>query len=156
MKKWIFRGLAVLGASLVVSCVSPSTPAARIASNPGAFDRLSSHQQELVRQGVLERGMRPEAVWLAWGEPARRFEGWEKGKATLRWDYAGTQPVYATSIGGSVGWYGGRHWGGPFQHRYGYAPYTSFEMSPEVAFVPYHRATAWFANGKLEAWSRAR
>jgi hypothetical protein len=153
MKNLLLRGVAVLAASLVVSCVSP-TPASRIADSPWLYDRLPERQRELVRQGKLERGMSPDAVWLAWGEPAQRFEGWEKGKATLRWDYAGIQPVYTTGFGGSLGWGGYGRWGGPYRH--GYAPYSSFGMGPEIAYVPYHRASAWFANKCLEAWSSAR
>ena len=146
----------MLAAFLVVSCVS-TTPASRIASNPAAYERLSSHQQDLVRQGLLEHGMRPEAVWLAWGSPSQRIEGWEKGKSTLRWDYAGTQPVYTTSFAGSVGWgYGGRRWGGPYPYHYGYAPYSSFGVAPGVTYMPYHRATALFVDGRLEAWDSAR
>lgn len=155
MKNLVVRVVAVAATFLVVSCVSP-TPASRIAGSPWLYERLPEKQRELVRQGRLERGMSPDAVWLAWGEPSLRIEGWEKGKATLRWDYAGTQAVYATGFSGSVDWgYGGyRHWGGPY--HYGYAPYSGFGVVPEAAYVPCRRASAWFVDNRLEAWSCAR
>ena len=149
MKRMIVRAGGAMAAALMVSsCVAP-TPASRISGNPVMFDRLSPHHQQMVSEGRLERGMSPQAVWLAWGEPSVRIEGFEKGKATLRWEYAGSRPVYTTSVYGSYGW------GGPRRYPYRYG-YSAIGVAPEVAYVPTCRATATFVDNKLDSWTSTR
>ena len=136
---------------LLASC-APSTPQGRIAKNPGKFAELSRKNQDLVQQGQIARGMTPDAVKLAWGPPAQRFEGSKNSKSTERWDYAGTTPVYFT---GYIGGYGYGYDGlGP----YGSAGYNSFGpgLGPEVAFVPYRIASVWFIDDRVDSWERAR
>lgn len=142
----MFLSMAALPAVLV-SC-APSTPEARIAAQPALFEKLPAGQQELVRQGRIDKGMGTDAVYLAWGPPAREYEGNDGGVATLRWDYAGTTPVYTNEIYGYGGYRYGRY------GRYGY-PY-GYGIGQEVTYVPYRRASVLFRNGRVSSWERKR
>ena len=137
----------LLAGSFLVSCV-PSTPQARIEKNPQAFAALGKKDQELVKQGLISRGMSPDAVKLAWGEPAQRFEGSRKFRRTERWDYSGSKPVYST------GFYGGYGYG--WYSPYGYGRYSSlgYGLGPEVSYIPYRVASVWFVENRVESWER--
>jgi hypothetical protein len=141
---------AALSALVFASC-APSTPEARIAAQPALFDRLPAKQQELVRQGRLEKGMSTDAVYLAWGRPSREYEGNENGAATLRWDYTGSTPVYSNSFYG--GWGTGYGYGRYGRYRY---PYQAYGYGQEVTYVPYRRASVLFRNGRVTSWERSR
>jgi hypothetical protein len=141
--------LTALSAGLLLASCAPSTPQARIQQDPGKFAALSGKNQELVQQGLIARGMPADGVYLAWGSPSRVYQGSKGGKATERWDYAGTRPVYTTSFFGSYG-YGPYHRG-----RYGYYG-SGFGLGPEIAYVPYRAATVWFENNRVESWERVR
>ncbi|MEO0017185.1 MAG: hypothetical protein RLZZ522_468 [Verrucomicrobiota bacterium] len=138
------RLLLLFAASLLASSCVPSTPQSRIEEHPERFAALSPKDQELVRQGTLAKGMPRDAVLLAWGAPAQRFEGCQSGKTSERWDYAGTYPVY------TQGFYGG------FGAGYGrYRPY-GYGVGPEVTYVPYRSGSVWFANSLVDSWERSR
>lgn len=145
MKKLITATLAGL---LFVSC-APSTPQARIQSNPEKFAALTSKEKNLVREGQLARGMSPDAVEIAWGRPSERFEGNKNQRSTERWDYAGSRPVYTTNF---FGGYGSGY--GPYRH--GHYSTLGFGLGPEVAYVPYRVASVWFVSGRVESWERVR
>ena len=140
--------LLLISGLLASSCV-PSTPQTRIQQNPAMFGALSPKDQNLVQQGTLAKGMPQDAVWLAWGPPAQRFEGFQSGKVSERWDYSGSYPVYSQQFYGGYGYgYGyGRY--GRYQ-----GPYYGF--GPEVTFVPYRRASVWFVNDRVDSWERTR
>lgn len=142
--------LTALSAGLLLVSCAPSTPQGRIQQDPGKFAALSEKHQSLVQQGQISRGMPPDAVYLAWGAPSRVFHGSKGTKATERWDYAASRPVYTTGFYGSYGY--GPH---PFHHRYGYSG-LGFGMGPEVAYIPYRVASVWFVNHRVDAWERAR
>lgn len=132
---------------LAASCV-PSTPEARIQQSPEKFSALSTAHRDLVRQGQITRGMNRDAVFLAWGDPSRSFQGSRNGKNTERWDYAGSRPVYVNSFYGGYG--------------YGFSPYGPYRsqayygFGPEVAYVPYRMASVWFIENRVDSWERAR
>jgi hypothetical protein len=132
--------------ALVLAACAPSTPEARIQADPNAYQALSSKQQNLVRQGRIEEGMPPSAVYLAWGRPSRDYMGEEGGTSTRVWDYAGAQPVYSTNYFGSYGY--GRY------GRYGRSRYYGYDISPQVTYVPYRKATVWFRNDRVTKWER--
>jgi hypothetical protein len=138
---------ATLLALAFASC-APSTPEARIAAQPALFDKLPDRQQELVKQGRIDKGMGTDAVYLAWGRPAREYEGSEGDVATLRWDYAGSTPVYSNQVYGYGGYRYGRY------GRYGY-PY-GYGIGQEITYVPYRRASVLFHNGRVASWERSR
>ena len=136
---------------MVFASCAPSTPEARIAAQPAMFERLPAKHQELVRRGQIDKGMNTDAVYLAWGRPSREYEGNENGASTLRWDYAGSTPVYSSSFYG--GW--GYGYGHGYYGRYGY-PYHGYGFGPEVTYVPYRRATVVFRSGRVSSWERSR
>ena len=117
------------------------------------YHRLTDRQQDLVSQGQIDRGMSPDAVYLAWGRASREYVGNEKGKSVLRWDYAGATPVYSQTFGG---FYGGGY--GYYGYgRYGrYYPYSAYSVGQEVTFLPYRAATVVFENQRVVSWERAR
>ena len=128
------------------SCV-PSTPQARIAQNPQVFAALPKKDQSLVEQGQIARGMSPDAVMLAWGYPARSFDGFKDSKRTERWDYAGSRPVYTSTF------YGGFGYGSYGHHAY---PGYGYGFGPEVTYIPYRVASVWFVNARVDSWERLR
>lgn len=138
MNPGFFAPFAAVACSFAVSC-APSTPAARIAASPGQYQKLPARQQTEVAQGQLSRGMSPEAVYLAWGNPDRRYHGSADGRATMRWDYVGTQSIYTHNA------YGG--------YRSGHAgPYRSAAFGPEIIDLPYLHATVNFIDGSVDSW----
>lgn len=139
---------AILLGACLASCM-PSTPQARIQQNPQKFEALSAKHQELVRQGQITRGMSTDAVYLAWGRPSASFQGSKGGKATERWDYAGSRPVYSTSFYGGYG-YGYYSPYGPYRHP------AYYGFGPEVAYIPYRIASVWFLDQRVDSWERAR
>lgn len=145
MKKLLSSALIVLA---LASC-APSTPALRIERDPGKFAQLSHKDQNLVQKGLIARGMSPAAVELAWGRPSQVLEGSKDGKSTIRWDYAGSRPVYGSSFYGGYG--------------YGYGPYgprryssLDYGFGPEITYVPYRLATVQFIGDRVESWERRR
>lgn len=147
MKKLI----PALLAGLVVSACAPSTPQARIDNSPGKFAALSHREQDLVRHGEVSQGMSEDGVLLAWGPPARVFEGSKRSKPASRWDYVGSRPVYTNFYGGGLG-YG---YGGYGRSRYGYTT-LGVGLGPEVTYIPQRMATVWFESHRVESWERAR
>lgn len=142
--------LCMLIGVILPSCM-PATPEQRISKNPAAFLALSAKQQQQVRQGQISRGMPPQAVLLAWGQPSRRYEGVSQGSATQRWDYFGSQPVFTNQFAYGPGWGRGRYWGG-----YGWGPngWGDPFFGPDVTYIPYRRATIVFKNEKVDSWER--
>lgn len=137
--------LALVAAALS-SCVT-QTPEARIKKQPAAFLALPAKHQELVRRGEIARGMSPDAVRLAWGNPSRRFSGAKEGKNIERWDYLGSQPVFTNQMGFGYGnpWmWGPGGWGG------GWQPF----MGPDVVYIPYQRASIAFKNQLVDSWEK--
>ena len=116
------------------------------------YAALSAKERDLVQRGEISKGMSQTAVLLAWGPPSMRYEGYNQGHASMRWDYSGASPVYSTQF------YGGYGFGGyGYRGRYGY-PYAGygFGFAPEVAYVPYHRSSIWFVNNRVDAWESLR
>ena len=146
---------AALSVLLFASCV-PSTPESRIAAQPAMFDGLPAKQQELVRQGRIDKGMGTDAVYLAWGRASREYEGSENGAATLRWDYNGSTPVYSNSGFGPYGYGWGYGYGYAPYGRYGTYPYYGVGFGPEVTYIPYRKASVLFRNGRVSSWERVR
>ena len=142
--------LVMFGTALAVVSCAPVTPEARIAREPEKFAALPAKQQELVRQGHITRGMQPDAVALAWGYPDNTYQGMRGSTSTMRWDYTSTRPVYSTHYHGSYG-YGFTGFG-----PYGRYSSLGFALGPEVAYVPYRRASVWFENNRVDGWEQAR
>ena len=146
MKNIYLTLLSVSCCLLVISC-APSTPAARIAERPMAFEKLSNDQKELVQRGEIAKGMDMSAVALAWGEPSNRVEGFNGKERMERWGYNDAQPVITNTF------YSG--------YRYGsYGPYrysgVGAGFGPEITYIPYRKSTVWFIGGKVSEWERLK
>ncbi|NJM38596.1 MAG: hypothetical protein HC845_12450 [Akkermansiaceae bacterium] len=144
MKKILF--CLLIGAALS-ACV-PSTPHARIQANPEKYAALSGREQELVRQGIVDKGMSKDAVLLSWGPPSQRFEGYQNSRRTERWDYVKSRAVANThySIGYGYGGYG----------RFGRSSYFGLAAGPDFTYVPTYSGSVWFAKDRVVSWERAR
>jgi hypothetical protein len=143
----MIRQFLILSAFALLGACAPTTPETRIEASPAKFWKLSDEDQELVRKGEIRRGMSPDAVYYAWGKPAREFVGADEDATTMRWDYAGSTPVYSSGFTGYYGGGYGRY--GRYYPRYGYA------YSPQVAYAPYRRASVWFRNNRVDQWESA-
>jgi len=141
-------------ASLFHFSCAPSTPQTRIEQNPAAFAKLGKKHQELVSQGQITDGMNQEAVILAWGSPDQRFQGSQNSKATERWDYVGSRPVYTNQFYGGYG-YGSDGRCGRYGRR-GYSDFGYLGFGPEVTYVPYRVGSVWFRNNRVDSWERVR
>lgn len=137
--------MAAAAACALASCVP--TPTRRIASRPHAFEALSSRHQDLVKQGRIDRGMSKDAVWMAWGDPDRKYEGAIKGKRTERWDYISSEPVVSAGMG-----FGYTRFRGYPYRGYGYG----MDLGPNLIYVPRRFGTVIFSGGKVDSWERLR
>jgi len=139
--------VVLLMAGLVAASCVPLTPQARIQHHPQLFAALRPSERDLVQRGELAKGMSQDAVFLAWGPPAMNYEGYHQGKASMRWDYTGARAVYSDQFYGGYGYH--RRYANPYgAYAYGFAP--------ELAYVPYRRASVWFVNKRVEGWERLR
>jgi len=144
--------LVLVCGGILVSC-APSTPQTRIEKSPEKFAGLSQKNKALVQEGRIASGMAPAAVELAWGSPSRRFQGFKNQKASERWDYSASRPVYTTSF------YGGYGHGACMPYgRYGRRGYSAlgFGFGPEVEYIPEHVASVWFVGNRVDSWERVQ
>ena len=146
MKKILLAICSTFFCVLAVSC-APSTPEARIAERPVAFDKLSEKHKELVQRGEIEKGMDMSAVALAWGNPSNQVEGFDGKSRMERWEYIGTQPVVTNTF------YSGYRYGTYGRYRYSGA---DAGFGPEITYFPYRKSTVWFIGGKVNEWERLR
>jgi len=138
--------MAISAVMLVASC-APSTPLARIQRQPEKFEALSAKHRELVERGQIDSGMSQDAVYFAWGSPSSVFQGSNNGRATERWDYAGSRPVFTNTFHGSYG-----RFYGPCRRGI----HSGMGWGPEVAYIPYRIGSVWFIDNRVESWERAR
>jgi len=141
-----------------------ATPESRISKNPDLYHSLSARQQQLVAQGQIAPGMGRNAVWLAWGNPGQKVNGYARGNATESWVYF-TTTTYGYGYGYGYGPYGygpwgyGGFWGGGVAvfrthhgHRFAvfgdpfYDPFYYSYLPPTVSY-PYKTVT--FLNGRV-------
>jgi hypothetical protein len=147
-----------MGALLLVSCASG--PERRISRNPEIFQKLSSQDQQAVREGKIREGMSKQAVFLALGNPDAVADGRRSGKPIERWTYNTLKPVYVNSFGGGFG----RGFGGGCGYgigsvgcgRYGYGSIGGFGGGTFVDYVPYPGPSVEFINSQVSAFSFPR
>ena len=84
--------IALIGVLVLAGC---STPETRINKNPAAYERLTSEQQQLVRDGRVAIGFDRETVKLALGDPDRIWKRTDKSGESEAWTYT----AYETSTG---------------------------------------------------------
>lgn len=92
-----------------------STPEARINKNPEAFAKLTTEDQQRIREGKVAIGFTPEMVKLALGEPDKVFTRTDANGVNESWSYT----TYESD--GGVMLYRGfyhRYWSDPFYPYY--------------------------------------
>lgn len=141
--KLLFSTIVGLAAVLLASCASV-TPQTRIDANPGIYQSLSDKERTLVRTGQITKGMKPPAVFLAWGAPDEKTGGQADNESFESWTYTRSQPVTSTSFGPYIG-YG--NW-----YRRGY--YSGVTLSPRVYYRQEPYAKVEFRRGKVVSWER--
>lgn len=139
----VFAGAVAMS---LASC-APTTPVGRIEANPHMFDSLPMKQRDDVREGRISRGMSHDAVFLAWGRPSRVVEIMRPDGPAVRWDYTGTRPVHANQ---------GSRWNDCWPYRRCRSTWPGYGLGPDVVYVPYHRASVWFINDKVDSWENER
>lgn len=131
----------LIAIALFLAACAPSTPLTRIEKNHGMFAALPAKHQDLVEQGKIVKGMSQNAVYLALGEPSRKFQSVGNSKFSERWDYVKHEPHVTTSFGFGYG-FGGHY----------YDPYSSFALGPEIYYTPYLSASVFFRHNKVTAY----
>ena len=160
---WALLTTAAAGALFFGGC---STPESRISDHRDLYDSLPARQQQLVAQGQIAGGMSRSAVWLAWGAPDQKVNGYARGNATESWIYYTTTTYpygYGYGYGGfGYGPYGYGYpgfWGGGVAifrshhgHRFAvfgdpfYDPFFYSYIPPTVQY-PYKAVS--FVNGRV-------
>lgn len=139
MKTRLFFILAI---ALLPAC--SSTPSDRIASNKAAYEQLPGEYQAKVARGELAKGMTPEAVLLAWGEPDQKLAGRMNGKNTERWLYTSGGSGWSIGLGG--GGFHGRDSGVG----------TGVGLTMPLGGKPPATSSVLFENGKVIGWEGVR
>jgi hypothetical protein len=105
---------------LSLAALHCSTPQARINKEPEVFGRLSTADQQLIREGKVAVGFTPEMVKLALGDPDRVYTRTDTNGVNEAWAYT----TYETDDGVLLyrGFYH-RRWGDPLFYPY-YASYS--------------------------------
>ena len=158
---WALLTTTAAGALFFGGC---ATPESRISENRDLYNSLPARQQQLVAQGQVAPGMSRNAVWLAWGAPEQKVNGYARGNATETWVYYTTTTAYGGYGGYGYGGYGGYgypgFWGGGgvgvFRTHHGhrfvvfgdpfYDPFFYSYIPPTVQY-PYKTVT--FVNGRV-------
>jgi hypothetical protein len=81
-------GLCAAAATLLTAC---STPASRIDRNPAVFATFPPAVQENVRKGIVEVGYTTDMVFIAKGEPKRKYQRRTAEGTFDVWSYVGTE-----------------------------------------------------------------
>jgi hypothetical protein len=160
---WALLTTAAAGALFFGGC---STPESRISDHRDLYDSLPARQQQLVAQGQIAGGMSRNAVWLAWGAPEQKVNGYARGNTTENWVYY-TTTTYGYGYGYGYGGFGYGPWGygypgfwgggvGVFRTHHGrrfavfgdpfYDPFYYSYLPPTVSY-PYKAVT--FVNGRV-------
>lgn len=123
------------------------------------YDRLLPSHQVLVDQGKIEQGMSKEAVFLAWGNPATKFEGEDIGGSFERWTYTSLRRIYTNRINIGYGHGYGRRgpygyetpygYGNSRHRRYGYG-------GADIAYITQRSAVVDFKSGRVTRWQRGK
>ena len=166
---WALLTTSAAGALFSSGC---ATPESRISKNPELYNSLPARQQQLVTQGQIAPGMSRNAVWLAWGGPGQKINGYARGNATETWVYYTTTTAYGYGGYGGYGYgpYGYGPWGYPgfwgggvgvFRSHHGhrfvvfgdpfYDPFY-YSYFPPTVQVPYKTVT--FVNGRVVGFQR--
>jgi hypothetical protein len=162
IKRRLFSwALPTITAACAFSFAGCSTPESRISEHRDLYASLPPRQQQLVAQGQIAPGMPASAVWLAWGAPEEKVNGFARGHSTETWVYYNYTDVYPGYGYGGYGYgYPGFFGGvGVFRTHHGhrfavfgdpfYDPFYFSYIPPRVQY-PYKTVT--FVSGRVVAF----
>jgi len=159
MTKRILQLSSIIAAGMIFSSCASSTPQSRIDKNPEQFAKLSTKDQERVTAGQIAKGMSPEAVFLAWGNPSSEIVGFNKDESYTEWRYYDYRTAPSNVFYGSIGYgrlgyskYGRRGYGSFRSRGVGYG----LGIGSTVTTVPELNARVWFKNLKVESWEKRK
>jgi outer membrane protein assembly factor BamE (lipoprotein component of BamABCDE complex) len=118
--------LLLLSAFVFTGCVT-STVESRKKEHPNFYASLPPDQKTMVDEGKIKVGMSPDAVYLAWGQPAEVLEEENPEGHTTIWDYVGQWVE---------------------EYRYWIGRRLEFDYYPR----DYIRAQIFFRNGAVVSW----
>ncbi len=124
----------------LAGCAASSTVATRKVERAAAYGALIPEEQALVDQGQIRVGMNPDAVYVAWGQPAQVLKSGDATGETTTWLYTGT----------TSDTYHSWHYR-EYPRRDG-STYLDRSMDVDYAFRDYVSAELVFRGGKLERW----
>jgi hypothetical protein len=103
--------------------------------------------------------MSKEAVFLAWGHPARKSEGEDSDNRFERWIYTSARPVHHQSID----FYHDRrlarysnHYPSPYRSRYAYGYGHGHGYGHDITWIQQETASVDFRGGRVTRWQRGR
>ncbi len=86
------RPLLVAGAAaLCLALAGCDTTGNRIARHGDYFNTLPARHQELIRQGVIQRGFSQQEVYMAWGSPYHTALSEDRQGSSETWIYTTVQ-----------------------------------------------------------------
>jgi len=153
---------SVAATTLFIASCASSTPQSRIEKNPTILESLPESEKNAVKTGNITAGMTKNAVFLAWGNPDRKFESFTEGEKLEKWSYTKLSPVYSQRFSGSFG-YGHRRGfgrrrsfgrsgfrGGRFGFKGGH--HGGFGIGTSVSYIPTPAASVTFKNDRVVSW----
>jgi hypothetical protein len=156
---WALPTVIVASTVLLCGC---STPESRISEHRDLYASLPASHQQLVAQGQIAPGMSRNAVWLAWGSPEQKVNGFARGQATESWVYYSYTDAYPYGYGYGYGRFGYPFYGGGvgvFRTHHGrrfivfgdpfFDPFYYSYIPPRIQY-PYKTVT--FVNGRVVAF----
>lgn len=160
IKSRMFSRVLILGlATSALALTGCSTIESRISEHPEIYQNLSPKDQALVNEGRIRSGMSSDAVWLAWGNPERRFAGEMRGRNTETWVYVRYETAYGYGYpyGYPYGPFGFGYAGIGVAHAYhghhflfyGNPYFDPFYYSYIPPSVPVPYKTVTFSNGRV-------
>ena len=135
MKIWLWF---FLGGLLFTGCAT-STVETRRQERSIAYMTLSQEQKSAVDAGQIKVGMPMDAVYIAWGKPARILAGESPQGPTALWLYEATYMEEYRYWAYSGYGYGGRFYTGP---------YLAYDFNPH----PSVKAEVRFESGVVKEW----
>lgn len=115
----------------------------RISQNSQHYSKLSSSQKKNIRKGSVSKGMKKEAVRIAWGKPD---EVVKKGNKE-QWIYYRTEQVVFDPQDERAGW--GRYFSSSEKYEDGnfHKPFRNVRREDR---------TVHFEGGRVVSWTRTR